>query len=95
MKQHDGPTFDPLSGLLLFLGILLYVFFFASCAGWEATWQAGVRRQAESRLNNCLEVVSDFQPYRKQCIQESGAFCRDAGLESTCGSDGLYIRVAK
>lgn len=56
----------------------------------ESTPKAGLRRQEEWRLRTC---VCAYQGFTKQCIVESVERCRDAGLEASCGVDGLSTQA--
>lgn len=68
--------------------LFIYFLLINSCA---ATQKAGIRRVAESRLESCLDGCPPTFPLcRKACIQESVQYCRDQGLEKTCGIDGWY-----
>lgn len=60
-----------------------------SCASWEPTRQAIVRREAESRLRGCMAGTLCTQT--KACIKESIEFCESQGLEATCGTDAAFI----
>ena len=55
--------------------------------------RAGMRRQEEWRLRNCICTHSPI--YTPQCIAESAERGRDNGLEATCGVDGLSIDRVK
>lgn len=56
-----------------------------------------VRAEAESRLVSCLGWNVRARPslaQKKQCVDESKAFCRENGLEATCGVSGLWTRAS-
>ncbi len=75
-------------------GIAL-VLLLAGCAHLEATPNAKVRAEAESRLASCLGLTAGTPvspSTREQCVEQSRAFCRDSGLEASCGSSGLWTR---
>ena len=57
-----------------------------SCASWAPTREAMLRRQAEAKLRACVQYNCQFT---KQCIKESVEWCRQNGLEATCGTDGI------
>jgi hypothetical protein len=60
-----------------------------SCAGWEPTRKAIVRRQAEARLRGCMSGTLCTQT--QACIRESVEFCESQGLEATCGTDAAFV----
>lgn len=47
-----------------------------------ATYKAGVRRLAETKLKACGQSVV--------CYAEVRTYCRDRGLEKTCGEGIVY-----
>lgn len=62
----------------------------------EATWQSRERASAEARLAGCLGWSVGARPLplqRQACVEESKVFCRERGLESSCGMGGLWTRV--
>ncbi len=52
-----------------------------------STPAAGARRMAEARLAVCRRGTNTSDQARP-CYAEVQAFCRDAGLERTCGEGG-------
>ena len=53
-------------------------------AGCPATRIAGIRRLAEADLRTCKRGVV-FAHEARHCYQATQAYCRDAGIERTCG----------
>lgn len=75
-----GLVFDAvLAGLAA--GLLLFGLY--SCS---VTPKAKVRAAAESKLRVCVNAGND----ERACLAENSRFCRDAGLEASCGADGLW-----
>ena len=60
----------------------------AVLAGCEVTPRARMRAVAEGRLITCVNAAND----EHECIKDSVRFCRDAGLEASCGVDGLWTK---
>jgi hypothetical protein len=65
---------------------LLVLLVLLTCA---PTQKAQLRREAEGHLGTCMHEIDWAWGLRKQCYEASEAWCRDAGLERSCGSDGL------
>lgn len=65
-----------------------HVFLIASCfliCCAEVTYKAGVRRNAETRLNHCLADYGKIPDFRRGCYKEVRDFCVGHKLERTCG----------
>lgn len=72
----------------------------ASCAGWAATREAGLRRMGAARMEICIRNNPCY--FKSACVQQARAFCVDAGIEPgcafgepegmACGSSNLSIK---
>ncbi|MFN7133872.1 MAG: hypothetical protein ACK4N5_17485 [Myxococcales bacterium] len=54
-----------------------------------------MRAQAEDRLARCLGMTSGQAvgpATRQKCVEESRNYCAASGLETSCGSSGLWTR---
>lgn len=59
------------------------------CAHWQPTEKAVLRRQAEGKLRSCMQ--NTHCKFTRQCIQESVEWCKEHGMEKTCGTDGVFV----
>ncbi len=57
----------------------------SGCATWPATHEAGVRRSAVWRLQQCMKGPGFPPDVAARCRAESEAYCVSEGLERTCG----------
>lgn len=67
----------------------------AGCGHFQATPNARIRAEAESRLASCLGLRTGRAvgpAERQRCVDDSRSFCRESGLEPSCGISGLWTR---
>jgi hypothetical protein len=68
---------------------IFLTFLLVACA--TPTRSTLIRRDAEQRLASCLKSVRVFSQ-RRECFEVSAQMCIDQGLETTCASDGYFLR---
>lgn len=66
---------------------ILCMMILATC---EVTERARIRAHAENKLEACLFEYGTNPMYVRQCLEESARYCREHGLENSCGADNLY-----
>ncbi len=76
--------------LLLVFGAALIVVVFSCAFDPEITRKASVRRGAGGLLDSCLKAPPGRPMNEKSCKDLVATYCRDAGLEPTCGHDDFY-----